>query len=118
MNFRLKLSATESVSVSASVSLLEGGHATVQPIINERLAHSVPLFGGNFIPLAALAAGFTGNPNFPSPQGQIYWANNILVDGASHFSKWRSTARTFYSGYGQVHQGCAGLDQQLLRGIR
>ena len=100
MNFRLKLSATESVSVSASVSLLEGGHATVQPIINERLAHSVPLFGGNFIPLAALAAGFTGNPNFPSPQGQIYWANNILVDGASHFSKWRSTARTFYSGYG------------------
>ncbi len=28
------------------------------------------------------------------------WSNNVLVDGASHFSKWRSAARTFYSGYG------------------
>src|SRR6185295_14567869 len=43
---------------------------------------------------------FTGHPNFPSPQGQMFWSNNVLVDGASHFSKWRSAARTFYSGYG------------------
>ena len=99
VNFRLKLTVTESVAVSAPTSLLEGGQSTVQQTISEQLAHSLPLAGRNFIPLAALAAGFTGNPNFPSPQGQIYWTNNILVDGASHFSKWRSTARTFYSGY-------------------
>ena len=39
-------------------------------------------------------------PIAPSPQGQIYWSNNVIVDGASHFSKWRGAARTFYSGYG------------------
>src|SRR5206468_671836 len=72
----------------------------VEQTINERLAHSLPLVGRNFIPLATLAAGFTGNPNYPSPQGQMYWTNNIVVDGASHFSKWRSAARTLYSGYG------------------
>jgi hypothetical protein len=46
-----------------------------------------------------LTPGFTGNPNAPSPNGQIYWSNNVIVDGASHYSKWRSAARTFYSGY-------------------
>src|SRR4029450_4079399 len=56
--------------------------------------------GRNFIHLASLTAGFTGNPSFPSPQGQVFWDNNVLVDGASHFSKWRSAARTFYAGYG------------------
>src|SRR5262249_8742703 len=63
------------------------------------LVLSRPLAGRNFLPLASLAAGFTGNPTFPNPQGQYYWTNNVLVDGASHFSKWRSAPRTFYSGY-------------------
>ena len=53
-----------------------------------------------FLALTSLTAGFTGNAIAPSPQGQIYWSNNIIVDGASHFSKWRGAARTFYSGYG------------------
>jgi outer membrane receptor protein involved in Fe transport len=100
VNFRLKLTVTESLAVSAPTPPFDTVRSTVQQTINEQLAHSLPLVGRNFIPLAALAAGFTGNPNFPSPQGQIYWTNNIVVDGASHFSKWRSTARTFYSGYG------------------
>ena len=72
----------------------------MQQTVSDRLVHSLPLVGRNFLPLASLAAGFTGNANFPSPQGQIYWTNNVLVDGASHFSKWRSAPRTFYSGYG------------------
>ena len=33
----------------------------------------------------------------PMPIGA---ANNVLVDGASHYSKWRGAARTFNSGYG------------------
>ena len=100
VNFRLRLSVTESVAVRAQTPLLESGQSAVQQTVNEQLVHSLPLVGRNFIPLTALAAGFTGNPNFPSPQGQIYWTNNIVVDGASHFSKWRSAPRTFYSGYG------------------
>ena len=100
VNFRLKLTVVESVAVSAQTPLLESGQSAVQQTVSEQLVHSLPLVGRNFIPLVTLAAGFTGNPNFPSPQGQIYWTNNIVVDGASHFSKWRSAPRTFYSGYG------------------
>src|SRR4029077_5497552 len=72
---------------------------TVPQTVNEQLTHSLPLIGRNFLSLATLPPGFTGNPNFLKPQGQNYWTNNIIVDGASHFSKWRSAARTFYSGY-------------------
>jgi outer membrane receptor protein involved in Fe transport len=100
VNFRLRLTVTESIAVSAQTPLLESGQSAVQQTVNEQLVHSLPLVGRNFISLATLAPGFTGNPSFPSPQGQIYWTNNIIVDGASHFSKWRSAARTFYSGYG------------------
>lgn len=100
VNFRLKLTVTESSAVTATTPALEGSQTAVQQTVSERLTHALPLAGRNFIPLAMLTAGFTGNPNFPSPQGQIFWSNNILVDGASHFSKWRSAARTFYSGYG------------------
>jgi hypothetical protein len=100
VNFRLKLTVTESAVVAAATPPIDGGQSGLVQTVTEQLAHSLPLAGRNFIPLAMLTAGFTGNPNFPSPQGQIYWSNNILVDGASHFSKWRSAARTFYSGYG------------------
>jgi len=100
VNFKLKLSVTESIAVSASTPLLEGVRSTVQQVVPEQLVRTLPLVGRNFIPLASLAAGFTGNPNYPSPQGQVFWSNNVVVDGASHFSKWRSAPRTFYSGYG------------------
>jgi len=97
VNFRLKLTVSESVAVTASP---ERSVTEVRQTINEQFAHALPLVGRSFIPLAMLAAGMTGNPNYPTSQGQPYWANNIIVDGASHFSKWRSAARTFYSGYG------------------
>ena len=100
VNFKLKLVVTESVGVTAETPLIERGTSGVQQTITEQMAHSLPLAGRNFIPLAMLAAGFTGNPNYPTPQGQQYWTNNVIVDGASHFSKWRSAPRTFYSGYG------------------
>ena len=100
VNFKLKLTLTESVGVTAQSPLLERGASTVEQTVTEQLAHTLPLAGRNFIPLAMLAAGFTGNPNYPTPQGQQYWTNNVIVDGASHFSKWRSAPRTFYSGYG------------------
>jgi hypothetical protein len=100
VNFTLKLTVTESVGVTAQTPLIDRGVSSVQQTISEQMAHSLPLAGRNFIPLASLAAGFTGNPNYPTPQGQQYWTNNVIVDGASHFSKWRSAPRTFYSGYG------------------
>ena len=98
-NFVLKITLIESVAVTARSPLLEEDQSRVQQTISDELVHSLPLVGRNFLPLASLAAGFTGNANFPSPQGQNYWTNNVLVDGASHFSKWRSAPRTFYSGY-------------------
>ena len=100
VNFRLKLTLTESVAVSAPTPPREAPVSSVEQTVNEQLAHALPLVERNFIPLATLTAGFTGNPNHPSPHGQMYWTNNVIVDGASHFSKWRSAARTFYSGYG------------------
>lgn len=90
---------TEILSITARAAARDLQRAAVQETIPERLAHSVPLIGRDFIALSALTPGFTGNPNAPSPNGQIYWTNNVIVDGASHFSKWRSAARTFYSGY-------------------
>lgn len=100
VNFTLQLRTEQEITVVAPAPVLDPGRSTVQQTVNEQLVRTLPLFGRDFIHLASLAAGFTGNPNFPSSQGQIYWTNNVLVDGASHFSKWRSAARTFYSGYG------------------
>lgn len=90
---------SETLSVTARTAIREQQRSSIQETIPDRLVHSVPLIGRDFIALASLTPGFTGNPVAPSPNGQIYWANNVLVDGASHFSKWRSAARTFYSGY-------------------
>lgn len=78
----------------------EADRAAVRQSVSDHLAHSLPLFGRNFLHLASLAAGYAGNPSYPSAQGQTFWANNVLVDGASHFSKWRSAARAFNAGYG------------------
>jgi hypothetical protein len=99
VDFVLKVTLLESVAVTARSPLLEEDQSRVQQTISDRLVHTLPLVGRNFLPLASLAAGFTGNPLFPNPQGQFYWTNNVLVDGGSHFSKWRSAPRTFYSGY-------------------
>jgi outer membrane receptor protein involved in Fe transport len=99
VDFVLKLTVRENVAVNAGTPVLDENQSVVQQTVNDHLVHSLPLLGRNFMPLASLAAGFNGNPNYPSPQGQMYWSNNVLVDGASHFSKWRSAPRTFYSGY-------------------
>jgi outer membrane receptor protein involved in Fe transport len=100
IDFAMRVAVLESVTVTAATPPVDLGRSTVQQTINEPLVRTLPLLGRNFIHLASLTAGFTGNPGFPSPQGQVFWANNVLVDGASHFSKWRSAARTFTAGYG------------------
>jgi hypothetical protein len=100
IDFILRFAVRESVTVTAASPLIDLGRSSVQQTVNEPLVRTLPLLGRNFIHLASLTAGFTGNPSFPSPQGQVFWANNVLVDGASHFSKWRSAARTFNAGYG------------------
>ena len=99
VDFTLRGAVAETVAVTAPVPPLQSDRTTVQQRISEVLVHALPLISRDFLSLASLTAGFTGNPNYPSPQGQIFWSNNVLVDGASHFSKWRSGARTFYSGY-------------------
>ncbi len=100
VDFVLKLTLRETVSVSSESPVAESHQSAVQQAVSDQLAHTLPLAGRNFIALASLAAGLTGNPNYPNAQGQVYWANNVIVDGASHFSKWRSAPRSFYSGYG------------------
>ena len=99
ISFLLIPVTSETLSVTARTAIREQQRSSIQETIPDRLVHSVPLIGRDFIALASLTPGFTGNPVAPSPNGQIYWANNVLVDGASHFSKWRRAARTFYSGY-------------------
>jgi len=100
LDFTLKFVTQETVLVLAPTPSLDTAESTIQQVVSERLVHALPLPGRGFVQLASLAAGFTGNPSFPNAQGQIFWTNNVLVDGASHFSKWRSAPRSFYSGYG------------------
>ena len=99
VDFRLAVAAETTVIVTGSSPTRDVAQSTVQQTVPERLVRTLPLAGRGFVELASLAAGVTGDPSFPSTQGQIYWSNNVLVDGASHFSKWRSAPRTFYSGY-------------------
>lgn len=95
----LKLGASETVAVTGAEPALNAGRSAVEQTIDERLAHALPLSGRQFVELTSLTAGFTGNPDFPNAQGQLYWTNNVLVDGASSFSKWRGASRGFFSGY-------------------
>jgi hypothetical protein len=97
---RLSVALAETIAVRVGTPLLERRLSAVQQRIDEPLTRSLPLFGRNFLELASLAAGFTGNAGVPNAQGQTQGANNVLVDGASHFSKWRSAPRAFYAGYG------------------
>jgi hypothetical protein len=99
VSFLLVPTTAETLSVTGRLTPILQQRGTVQATISDQLTHSLPLIGRDFISLVSLTPGFTGNPNAPSPNGQIYWSNNVLVDGASHYSKWRSAARTFYSGY-------------------
>jgi hypothetical protein len=100
VDFTLYAATAEALVVTGRVATLEHQRSTIQQLVPDALVHSLPLNGRNFLALTSLTAGFTGNQLAPSPQGQIYWSNNVMVDGASHFSKWRGAARTFYSGYG------------------
>jgi hypothetical protein len=100
IDFALMVTASETVAVGATALAVDLTRADVDQVIADPLAHSLPLLGRGFIQIASLAAGFTGNPDFPNAQGQFYWTTNVLVDGASDFSKWRSAPRSFYSGYG------------------
>jgi hypothetical protein len=99
VNFLLLPSATETLAVTGRTGGPRQTPTTLEATISERLAHTLPLIGRDFLSLASLAPGVNGNPSAPSTNGQTYWTNNVIVDGASHYSKWRSAARTFYSGY-------------------
>jgi len=88
------------LAVQLQVSAARPGDASVvDQTIAESLVRDLPVADRGFLPLASMAPGFTGRPDFPDSQGQHYWANNIVVDGASDFSKWRGAPRSFYSGY-------------------
>jgi outer membrane receptor protein involved in Fe transport len=100
IDFTLFAATAEALVVTGRVATLEHARSTVQQMIGSALVHALPLVSRDFLAVTSLTAGFTGSAIAPSPEGQIYWSNNVLVDGASHFSKWRGAARTFYSGYG------------------
>lgn len=102
VSFLMLPGARETLSVTAGtvgpvVPPQPGG--TLEHTVSDRLTHTLPLFGRDFLAVASFTPGVVGNPSAPSTNGQIYWTNNILVDGASHYSKWRSAPRAFYSGY-------------------
>lgn len=100
VDFVMRAATAETLVVTGGVpTTLETDRSTIQQTVSEALVHTLPMAGRDFITLASLTPGFTGNPNYPNAQGQLYWGNNVIVDGASHYSKWRGAARTFYSGY-------------------
>jgi hypothetical protein len=99
VDFTLYAATSEALVVTGRLATLEH-ESTVHQSISVKLIHALPLAGRDFFALSSLTGGFTGNPVAPSPLGQVYWTNNVLVDGASHFSKWRGAPRAFSSGYG------------------
>jgi hypothetical protein len=100
IDFKLEMSTIqETVTVVAEAPLVNTKDTTVQQVITEELIQSLPIIGRNYLELAHLAPGVTGYDYWPTTGGQHYWAMNYLVDGGSHFSKMRSAARTYYSGY-------------------
>jgi hypothetical protein len=99
LDFRLRVALAETVVVTVPLVALERAPAGLQQTVGDALLHAIPLPTRDFLHVTTLAAGFTGTPAFPNPQGQFYWSNNVMVDDASHFSKWRSAARAFDSGY-------------------
>jgi hypothetical protein len=100
VDFTLYAATSEALVVTARPATIDPERSTIQQRIGETLTHVLPLASRDFLALSTLAAGFTGNPIAPSPLGQVYWTNNVLVDGASHYSKWRGAPRAFSSGYG------------------
>jgi carboxypeptidase family protein len=70
IDFTLRVSVRESVTVTAATPLVEVGRSAVQQTVNEQLVRTLPLLGRNFIHLASLTAGFTGNPSRPGLLGQ------------------------------------------------
>jgi hypothetical protein len=98
IDFRLRVAAQVAIAVGATDVQLDRTRAVVQQTVAEDLIRALPVPGRGFMTLASLAAGFTGHPDFPNPHGQVFWTNNVLVDGGSHFSKWRTAPRSFFSG--------------------
>jgi hypothetical protein len=98
VDFTLRVAARDTIAVGATTVLIDRSHATLQQTLNEDLIDALPIAGRGFMPLVSLVGGITGHPDFPNPHGQMFWSNNVLVDRASHFSKWRSAARSFSSG--------------------
>jgi hypothetical protein len=98
LDFTLRVGAAATIDVGAEAAPLDRSQSTVRQTVVEDLVRALPLPSRGFLPLASLTAGFTGNPDFPNPHGQMYWTNNVLIDGATHFSKWRTAARAFASG--------------------
>src|SRR6185369_4889479 len=82
VDFTLYAATAEALVVTGRVATLEHQRSTIQQMMSDSLVHTLPLVGRNFMTLTSLTAGFTGNAIAPSPQGQIYWSNNVIVDGA------------------------------------
>ncbi len=99
VNISMRAASEETLVVTGRLPTLNHDQSAVQQTVSETLVHALPIIGRDFLTLTSLTAGFSGNPNYPSAQGQLYWSTNVIVDGASHYSKWRGAARTFYSGY-------------------
>lgn len=99
VDISMRAATEETLVVTGRVEGGDTRRSTVRQTVSDGLVHALPLFNRDFITLSSLTATFTGNPYYPSALGQSYWSNNVLVDGASHYSKWRGAARTFYSGY-------------------
>lgn len=109
LDVMLDLSSVQAVVVgSTEPDALDRTHAMISDVIPAVFIENLPVLGRGFLPLVSLAAGFTGHADYPNPLGQQYWAHTVVVDSASHFSKWRTAPRAFGSGYSldaiqQVH---------------
>ena len=100
LDVMLEVSSTQAVVVGSPAPVsLDRTHATITDTIPGILIDNLPVLGRGFLPLASLTAGFTGQADYPNPLGQQHWAHSVVVDSASHFSKWRTAPRAFGSGY-------------------
>jgi outer membrane receptor protein involved in Fe transport len=83
-DFKLELgSATESVTVSGEVPLVEASRSQTSTVVNEKAVRDLPINGRNFLDFTILSPGVvrdprTGDLSFGGQRGPF---NSLLVDG-------------------------------------
>jgi len=91
--------------------------STIQQMVPDALCARAAARSRNFLELDVADRWLTAIGWPPSPNGQIYWSNNVIVDGASHF-RVAGGGADVYSGYALESIREVRCHQSVFGGVR